>query len=165
MSVRFRLVSTFVASVSLVGDGMPEKMHAPMPGDEPRAVDDVGLAGEERLQQHVVLRRVVFQVGVLDDQELACRLLNAPAYRRPLALVVRLLEQPDHVRVTGSQRRQDLGRAVGRAVIDHDNLLRHVDGDDTSDELTNGVALVVDRNDDRKLGWRHKATDRDPAGP
>ena len=104
----------------------------------------------------MVLRWVVLEVGILDDQEFACRLLNAPSYRRPLALVVRLLEQTDDVRVTGNQRRQDLGRAVGRAVIDHDDLLRHVNGDDTSDEFTNRITLVVDGDDDGELGWRHR---------
>src|SRR5690606_16273785 len=44
---------------------------------------------------------------------------------------------------------QDLPGAVRRRVVDDDQLLGNVDGAHAPQELTNRVALVIDRDDDR----------------
>ena len=52
--------------------------------EESRAVDDVGLALENRLQQERVFARVVFEIGVLDDDEVARSIHECRARRRRL---------------------------------------------------------------------------------
>ena len=58
--------------------------------DEPRPVDDVGPAVDQRLQDGGVLGGVVLEVGVLDDDELGASLGESSAQRGALALVIGL---------------------------------------------------------------------------
>ena len=55
--------------------------------EEARAVDDVGTALEDRLQQQGVLARVVLEVGVLDDDDVARGFADAARDGGALALV------------------------------------------------------------------------------
>ena len=52
--------------------------------DEPRAEDDVGLALDDRLDELGILRRVVLEVGVLDDDDLAGGVPEPGAQAAPL---------------------------------------------------------------------------------
>ena len=70
--------------------------------DEPRAVDDVGLALDDRLDELRVLRGVVLEVGVLDDDDLAGGVAEPGAQGRPLALVL-LVEDDRQVGLLGGQ--------------------------------------------------------------
>ena len=56
--------------------------------DEARAVDDVGLALDDRLDELGILRGVVFEVGVLDDDDLAGGVAEPGPQGRSLALVL-----------------------------------------------------------------------------
>ena len=89
-----------------VGDHVPEQVHASRSRHEARAVDDVRLTAQERAEQTRNLARVVFEIGILDDDELAGRLLDAGANGGPLPLVLRLEDETD-VRIA-------LGEAVSR---------------------------------------------------
>jgi hypothetical protein len=62
---------------------------------------------------------VVFEVGVLDEDEIAGHVAEAGLDRRPLAPVHAVKDDPDR-RVL--ELREDLGRAVLAAVVDHDDL-------------------------------------------
>ena len=68
---------------------------AALGAEEARAEDDVGLALEDRAQQQRVLARVVLEVGVLDDHDVAGGLAEAAGHRRALALVGGLEEDAD----------------------------------------------------------------------
>ena len=79
-----------------VAQRMTEVEHATaIGGRKPRAVDDVGVVLEEGPHETRVVARVVLEIGVLEDDQVAGRLGDAAAHRRALALIVRLLDQPD----------------------------------------------------------------------
>ena len=51
---------------------MPEVQHpAILTTSEPRAVHDVGLAFDERTYELRILRRIVFEIGVLNQHDFA----------------------------------------------------------------------------------------------
>jgi hypothetical protein len=78
---------------------MPE-VHRPVLADEPRSVDDPGLAGLDRPQQDGVIGRVVLEVGVLNDDDVACRALEP------------LLNGGALAAVAGPQAQRDVGALV-----------------------------------------------------
>ena len=96
MSVRFRLVNMFERSVSRpLPTRVPEVEHAVrLAADEARAEHDVGLALEDRLHQPRVLARVVFEVGVLDDDHVAGRRGESRAQRGAFALILLMQDYP-----------------------------------------------------------------------
>ena len=71
----------------LVRQRMPEIEDPVLLADEPRAEDDVGLILDDRLDELGILRRVVFEVGVLDDDDLAGGVAEPGAERGALSLV------------------------------------------------------------------------------
>ena len=91
------------------------------------AVDDSGLALEDRLEQVREVLRVVLEVRVEDREEVAGRLGEAASERGALALVDRLLDEPDRTVLHEVLDRVDA--PVGRAVVHHQHLgrQRHVD--------------------------------------
>jgi hypothetical protein len=98
--------------------------------------------------------RVVLQVAVDRDDDVAARVLEARRERRGLAEVLAQREH-SHVGIFGVDRAQDLARAVGRAIVHVDDLVgmaglaqgRY----EFRVERTQVVALVADRNDDGDL--------------
>ena len=120
-------------------------------GDEARPVDDVGLPVDERLHEGAVLAGVVLEVGVLHDHVLGGGLGEPPPQRRTLALVVRLQQHPD--RGVG-QAGQDLAGAVGRAVVDDDDLARPGRREHLVDDGGDRRPLVEAGDDDRQAGMR-----------
>ena len=87
---------------------------------EPAAVDDLGLALQDRLEQLGPVVGVVLEVGVLDEHEIA-RAASRPV--RTAAPLPRSRWVTTRT-VESSQRRQDLLGAVGRPVVDDDDLER-----------------------------------------
>ena len=96
--------------------------------------------------------RVVLEVGVEDAGELALGLGQRGLDGRALALVVVVLDQP-HPGVPVAVA-QDLAGAVGRAVVDDDQLelARQLGGQDLGDRALDALALVVDRHQDGQHG-------------
>ena len=124
---------------------VPEVEDAVRPDrQEPRAVDHVGHALDDRLDQAMVLGGIVFQVGVLDDDDVAGGLGEAGPHGRPFAAVP--LVQDDANVFAAVDRRQHVPRAVGAAVVDQDDLLGDGHLADAADDLDHRGLLVVDRD-------------------
>src|SRR5262249_60261112 len=91
------------------------------PARQPRAVDDVGDAALDRLDQRGNVRRVVFEVGVLDHRYVAVGVGDGGADSRALTAVL-LAEEHDAV----ASVLPALGDVAGpgrRPVVDDDDLL------------------------------------------
>ena len=149
----------------LVGDVVPEEEHAARGAREARPVDHVRLALEDRRQELRVVPRVVLEVRVLDQHDVAGRLGEAAPEGGALPLVGLLVEDPDLVLLVGGPEPAGLGqlglqpaqvvaRAVRGAVVDDDDLLGHRHGLDALEDLRKREPLVVDRDDDRQPGGR-----------
>ena len=110
--------------------------------------DHVGPALADELDELRVLLGRVLEVGVLDDDDLAGHLGEPAPQRRALALVPLLEDQPEAVLLL--ETRQDVARAVGRTVVDHDQLDSHRLGEYPADDLLNRRPLVVDGHHDRQ---------------
>src|SRR5260370_17300938 len=71
--------------------GMPKIEDAMRPSaQKPRAIHNVGLVLQKRTQQDRIFRWIVFQIPVLNDDEIARRLLNTASQRRPLPYILGL---------------------------------------------------------------------------
>ena len=121
----------------------------------PAAVHHVPLASEHRTEHGHVIVRVVLEVGVLDDQELAGGALDPCANGAPLSPVLRHAPQQD-IRL----RFHDCRRLVSRTVIDHDDLFRdaqrrEIHGLDLFQERADETLFVVGGNHDRQHAGCH----------
>jgi len=90
---------------------------------------------------------IIFQIGILDDDDVAAHLGQAAADRCPLAAVGAVLKQAD-VACLG-QFFQHRPGAVGGAVVYGDNLFAERHGLHLFHDLPDGAGLVVDRHDHR----------------
>src|SRR5690606_27349466 len=124
---------------------VPEVQHAMRPAEESGAEHRIGLARLDRSQQRGNLRRVVLEVGVLHHQHVALGEFDRLADRSTLALVVRLVEEPVDLPL-GEQTVEDRRAAVGRPVVDTDDLVLHWDCPDHADQGLNGCRFVVHRD-------------------
>src|SRR5262245_13806538 len=140
-----------------IADIVPEEQHAMRLPSEPRAVYHVGLAIQDGLEEPRVIGRVVLQVGVLHQHDIARHPFKSGAQSRPLALVP-VLEQDDHARAGLGP--QNLPRPVRRPVIDHDDLFLRRLRQNPAEDFVDGARFVVDGNDDRKLHSANQATVR-----
>ena len=127
---------------------------------EAAAVDHVGEPLEDGPQQQLVLARVVFEIGVLDDEVLAGGATDAGVQRGPFPLIDLV---PDHrhrqLRMGVPVRLEHRLRVVLRAVVDDDQFLaepaRELRLADAIEDTMDGPRLVVGGNDNRQL--RHEA--------
>jgi len=121
-----------------------------VPAEGPVAVDHRGLALHHRLEQPGDVLRVILQVGVEDDHVVAVGLGDGCADGGALAHVLGVVNS---VQAGVVATAQDLGGAIGAAVVDHDEL--HVTGVDDRQRLLESLPepdfLVIDRHQDRKL--------------
>ena len=93
------------------------------PAQEAGTEHDVGHASFQRLEQHVVLPRVVLQVGILDDDVLTAGYGEGAAQRRPLAAVDLMGDDREPLVVDGGDEvGEHLGRAIRRSVVDDHDL-------------------------------------------
>src|SRR5260370_41325154 len=96
---------------------MPEIKHAVRRGThESGSVYDVGLALDQRTEEPRVFGRIVFQICVLDDHEIARGFLDASAKGRALSHIFGLQKNAD-LRMALAQFRQDLAGAILRTVV------------------------------------------------
>jgi hypothetical protein len=119
--------------------------EAPVPADEAAAVDGVGLPFDDEVEQVRVLLGAVFEVRVLDDDDVARRLPDPPPHGRALAAVL-LLQDVLESALRG-QPRHEVAAAVRGGIVDRDQLdaQRHLQH--AVDDLLDRLALVVDRHD------------------
>ena len=106
-------------------------------------------------QLRVLLGRVL-EVGVLDDDEVAGRPPRSPAAAPPPCPGC----APAGTAGTRAARWRPasiVARAVGRAVVDDDELLAHRHRQHAREDLLDGVLLVVDGHDDRQQRVRQHA--------
>src|SRR5262249_20478382 len=75
-----------------VGDVMPEVVDALGTAQKARAEDDVGATVDQRFEQLVVVARIVFEVGVLHQNDVARQFSEAAAQCGAFALI-HLLEK------------------------------------------------------------------------
>ncbi len=123
-----------------------------MLAEEARAVDRARAALQDRAQQARVVARVVFEVGVLDQQDVAAGGRQAGADGGALAAVARVA---DHEGVGPvALPAEGRGGAVGRAVVDDDDLARdrraEIDRAHPRQQFGDRPGLVVDRHDHRE---------------
>jgi len=128
----------FVASLHVaevdVGQGVGEKSEEPVANGVPEIedsvragteeagpVDDVGFAFDERAEQKGIVGRIVFEVGILDEDEVSCGFLYATAESGSFALVVGLEKDAD-LRVRGLEGGENVAGTVGGTVVDADEF-------------------------------------------
>lgn len=101
------------------------------------------------LQQAWIFLGIVFQIGVLDQHDVARGGGETGAQRRALALV-HLVEQHFQVRIRLSQLVQHFPRAVAGTVVHEQDFLFHADVDRPHeiDDLGNRRRFVVDGDHD-----------------
>src|SRR5690606_23294860 len=78
---------------------------------------------ENRAEQRRVIPWIVFEVAILDDDNIAGHLFQPRAYRPTLAHITGVEKDPGVV--VENFRFQNLPGAIGREVIDNDDLLGH----------------------------------------
>ena len=92
-------------------------------------------------------RRIVFQIGILYQDEVASGFLNATAQCGSLAHIPRLNKYPNSL-ILCLHLSQNLGRSVTRTVIDTNQFKVEGHRKDAFHNFTHGIALVVHRHDD-----------------
>ena len=101
------------------------------------------------MNQLGILVGVVFEVGVLDEHDVAARFLDAAPDGGTFPLI-HILQNVADLRPLLCERRDDVFRPVGRLVIDDNDLLvdRHLL--DAAQQFGDCGAFVVAGNDDRQ---------------
>ena len=118
--------------------------------EKTRSKDDIGFAFEERFEQCRVFVRVIFEIGILNDDVVAGRFLDAAAQGCTLAHVV-WLKIDLHPRMLLLKLGKDFPRVVAGTVVDADELDVERNGEDFSNHFAQGGAFVVYGHDDGKL--------------
>jgi hypothetical protein len=115
--------------------------------EEARSVNGVGFAFEERAQQQRIVGGIVFEVGVLNENEVPGGFLDAAAESSAFTDVARLQEDAD-LRMSGLEGGENFAGGVGGSVVDADELDVERDGEHAGDDLLKSGLLVVDGHDD-----------------
>src|SRR5579863_3153578 len=130
---------------------MPEVKHAMRScAQKTRTVNYISLALHERTKQQRIIRRIVFQVRILDYHEVSSCLLNSAAQCRAFAHVSRLHKYPD-LRILRMQPGENFLGTVLRSVIDTNHFQLEWHGQYALDYEAQRGALVVNRYDDRQF--------------
>ena len=130
-----------------IAEVVGKEKHA-VPAEKPRSVDDVSPSLADELDELRKFLRRVLGIGVLNHDQIAGDFLEAEAKRGSLA-AVGFLKQLEGI--LALQPAQDVGCAVLRPVVDHDQLDPEIrDGEHAGDHALDRVALVVDGHDDRQ---------------
>ena len=114
---------------------------------EAGAENNVGFAIDDGFEEARVFLRVVFEVGVLDDDGVAGGGRDAAAQGGAFALVDLVVD--DFGDEWGNLGAKQVAGAVTRAIVDDDDfLVSHRRGADPVYDGANGLGLVVTRYDD-----------------
>ena len=114
--------------------------------EEARAIDHVSFALKKRLQEERIFCRVVLEVCVLNDDEIASSFRNPPAEGRALSLVLRLKEH-SYLWVRSQEVGEDFARTVSRTVIDAKQFDFQRCGQNSLNHRAQGGALVIHGHD------------------
>ena len=132
-----------------VGGVVPEVEDTVRAGrEESRTVDDVRAAFDDRLDEDRVLGRVVFEVGVLDHDDIAGCFRKTGSDRRAFALVL-FVKNHDRVRVVFDPSK-NIPRSVGRTIVDQDDLLPNRHGSYAAEEFFERMNFVIDGDHHRQ---------------
>lgn len=127
------------------------ELHALKVAHETTAVDHCGLAIDDGLEHLDVIVGIVFEVTVLDEDDVAGGFADADADGCAFAEVLDGMMDGDEAGVAV----EDLGGAVGRPIIDDHDFFIAADGQrgfhDAVEHHRDHVDLVVDRDDDGDL--------------
>ncbi len=111
---------------------MPKKQHpVRAAARETRAIDHIGQPFFDRLEQRRIVRRIIFQVGILNQHDFAGHMAERGFERRALALIARLEKNSDLIEwilrplILFLQARENLTAPILRAIVDENDLLRH----------------------------------------
>ena len=109
----------------------------------------------ELLQEPGDIGRVILAIAIDGHEDLTARLVKRGRQRRGLAAVAPKEHDPDVLRIAPLDRLQPRGRAVGRAIIDEDQLIPHRQAAQHRVELgvqrLDVVDLVENRNQYRQI--------------
>ena len=118
-------------------------------GEIPASQDDIGAARFEGLQQSWQVLRIVFEIRILDGDEITRRFTKSGTERSTLALIPSMRADFDRV-VSFGQCLGDAEAAVGRGIInDHDFDRESIrfDGANSLDTSFEGFEFVVTGDD------------------
>ena len=169
MSVSFRLVRTVGKQCQeFVPDIMPEIVDALRATQKTRAIHDVGAPFENRCEQLLIIPRIIFEIGVLHQDDVAARLCKTPAQGCTFPAIPILKQEADFLQSKSSSTVLDgdltLTRGLGLfkclqqgacavcgTIIDDENFLLERGSLNARQHLFYEGVFVVDRNYDREL--------------
>ena len=119
---------------------------------ESRSIDYVGKTSLDGFQQRRVIVWIVLEIGVLNDHDVAVRMIQRNFDRGAFSLVVWLQKNSNFVqRVRRSltlllQLRQKFPASIFRAVIDQNNFFGSLDRTHPANDLFEGALFVINRD-------------------
>ena len=145
---------------------MPVIQHAMrLISEESATENDVRFALNDRSQKTRILRRIVFQVGVLNDDDVSAGGFKSGANRRsfaPVLLVEDELEFVPRISRRGLLIRlkllQLVASPVAAAIVNQHDLFAKRHGSHAIDQRSPVILFVVDRDHDRQhpIRWDHE---------
>ena len=90
------------------------------PAHETRTVHHIGFAVRNRVEQKMILLRIVFEIGVLNNDNVASGGAEAGAQRGPLSLIFRMVK--NDIRQAAKTCLQNLSGSICRTIIHQDNF-------------------------------------------
>src|SRR5262249_9975057 len=130
----------------LVTQVMPEEEDPVRTTDEAGSIYDVGLVRQYRLDQNGILIRIIFKVGILDNDDVSRDGFKAGPQRSSFPHIARLKNDPQVL--TGTKLLEDFAGAIGRKVIHNDDLFGKIYRADTPKNFANSGLFIVNRNYD-----------------
>lgn len=124
--------------------------------NEARPKDDVSAVLQDWLDEPGILRGIVFQVGVLNNHDIARDVTESFPEGRSLPLIARLVEDPNIVGL-GLDLRENLSRSIRAPVINEDDLLGNGHILNPANDFADPLLFVVNRHDN---GEREALGDR-----
>ncbi len=126
---------------------MPEKMNAVRPAaDKATAEHDIGATIKNRCKKRVIFTRIIFEISILDNHNVAGCVLNGGAECRAFALIRGVVDDLDIGKFAFDLIAQNVAGSICGAVINHHDFFFDLDIADTPQQLHKGITLVVDRN-------------------
>jgi hypothetical protein len=149
---------------------VPEEQHLALGPGESAAEDHIRPAINDRREHFGILLRIVFQIGVLPDGEIAGHFVNRPPDRRTLAHVLGLGENTNVLRMLGRELLHHTPRVVFAAIVHDDQFPLQSSGDrcreDGGDAEVQAFLLIVRSHEDGeflKSGCGHWGADCCPS--